>query len=364
MDSLTHRNELMPAKFEDMSAREIAAVLRSSGVKVPRLLSAAKLRQVYRMELRRPPTMKEEINPARTGETGVTGQSHGQDPVPARLSAWKMDACFKCPICGLCLTMAEQFHLLKKAGYSLKGMSPYEIHEILVSSLESESRLSRLVDVLLHRKYASRAKHLFAAGDREFPALWQAFYGEDDEGALWAAAVRPGLPDARKREIFGQVHMAMHGHTHQRHGLNLKLDRQEGELAGLREQYHEAARARRMMQKENQSLALMNDTLRNEVLSVQKEKSVLAHELDELGKARPGAGIEEENRNLRAERDALSERNSRTEQRLAALMGENSRLKADLERHREANRLLSHEAREIIGKMRAAGRCDESCPTL
>jgi len=48
---------------------------------------------------------------------------------------WEEDQSFKCPVVGMCLSSAEGKQLLKKAGYSFKGKSPFEIHEVLVAVL-------------------------------------------------------------------------------------------------------------------------------------------------------------------------------------------------------------------------------------
>jgi len=74
-----------------------------------------------------------------------------------RLKIWEIDNCFKCPIVGTCVTLAEQKHLLKKAGVCLKKKSPFDIHEILVASCEGENRLSRKFDAMLERKFGKKS---------------------------------------------------------------------------------------------------------------------------------------------------------------------------------------------------------------
>jgi hypothetical protein len=72
------------------------------------------------------------------------------------LRFWEIDHFFKCPVVGMCLTLSVQKQLLKKAGISVKNKSPFKIHETLVASAESESRLSRRVDNLLNRKLGKK----------------------------------------------------------------------------------------------------------------------------------------------------------------------------------------------------------------
>ena len=71
------------------------------------------------------------------------------------LKFWEIDPFFKCPVVGICLTLSEQKQVLKKAGVSSKGKSPFEIHEILVGCSEKENRVSKQVGRMANRKYGT-----------------------------------------------------------------------------------------------------------------------------------------------------------------------------------------------------------------
>ena len=86
----------------------------------------------------------------------------------ARLRFWEIDQFFKCPVVGICLTLTEQKQLLKKTGISIKKKSPFEIHETLVASAESENRLSKRVDNLLNHKFVHEADALRGLDPGEF----------------------------------------------------------------------------------------------------------------------------------------------------------------------------------------------------
>ena len=73
------------------------------------------------------------------------------NPGPRRL--WEIDDFFKCTVIGTCLDMTEQKRFLKKGGFSIKKMSSFEIHEIMVNSSEGENSLSRRIDSWLNRKF-------------------------------------------------------------------------------------------------------------------------------------------------------------------------------------------------------------------
>jgi hypothetical protein len=170
------------------------------------------------------------------------------------LRFWEIDHGFKCSVVGMCLTLCEQKQLLKKAGVSVKNKSPYEIHEVLVASAESENRLSRRVDNLLNRKFGEVAFLLELNHDEFRERFKSAFEVGDCIGVSWAAAVNPGLVPETKREIFGDIHMAMHWSGEQSSKLKQKVAGQRKEIDDLRESSKEAVQLRRTLQKENHHL--------------------------------------------------------------------------------------------------------------
>lgn len=134
-----------------------------------------------------------------------------------RLKIWEIDKFFKCPIVGACLTYTEQKHLLKKVGICIKNKSPYDIHEILVASCDTENRLSQKFENKLNQKFGKKSSILFEMDQKTFMEHWQnCFEAGDYHEVLWMAASRPDLTIENRREIFGMVHMGMHWNNEQR----------------------------------------------------------------------------------------------------------------------------------------------------
>jgi len=103
----------------------------------------------------------------------------------------------------MCLTLSEQRKLLRKTGFSIKKKSPFEIHEMLVASLESESQLSRRVDKLLNQKFGKKEVSLINFDHREFMVHCKAAFENGDlSSALWAAVINQKLPIKSKKELF------------------------------------------------------------------------------------------------------------------------------------------------------------------
>jgi hypothetical protein len=281
------------------------------------------------------------------------------------LKFWEIDHFFKCPVVGLCLTLSEQKQLLKKAGISIKNKRPFGIHQALVASSESENRLSRRVDYLLNRKFGEETASLLGLDNEAFKGHFKAaFEAGDCIGVIWAAAINPNLSVELKREIFGDIHMAMHRNGEQSIKLKQKVDRQQKEMDKLREAIKDAALLRRTLQKENKHLRQNKEKLRTTLAAVERQKARLKEELAAADSRYRYAEIEQENRILKEKLDAVRV-NAKDRQRLMASLEErNLRLSSEIERQQESNRRIKNEARKILGKVFAFNSCDATCPSF
>jgi hypothetical protein len=281
------------------------------------------------------------------------------------LRFWEIDHFFKCPVVSMCLTLSEQKQLLKKTGFSVKNKSPFELHEILVASSEKESRLSRKVDNLLNRKFGKEAASLLELDHEAFRGHFKAaFEAGDCIGVSWAAAINPSLAIELKREIFGDIHMAMHWSGDQSNKLKQRLARQQKETDGLRRSTKEVAQHRRSLQKENMRLKQSLSELRTILAAVEKEKAKLEEQLVASHSRGCYAEIEQENRTLKEKLDAIRVDANEKQRLMASLEEKNMCLLSEIERQQDSNRRFRKEAQKIIGEVFALNRCDKTCPSF
>jgi prefoldin subunit 5 len=300
-------------------------------------------------------------NDNKSSDTNLTTSQHRK----FSLRFWEIDHFFKCPVVGMCLTLSEQKQLLKKSGIPTKKKSPFEIHETLVASSESESRLSRRVDNLLNRKFGKETALLLGLENEAFKKHFKAaFEAGDCMGVTWAAAVNPDLYPELKREIFGDIHMTMHWSGEQRIELKQQLARQCKEIDDLRESFSIASQRRRALQKENEHLRQAQEKLRTTLAAVEREKARLEEALASADSRYRYAEIERENRMLKEKLDAGLVRD-RDQQRLVARLEEkNLHLSSEIERQQESNRQIKKETQEILGEVFTLNRCDATCPSF
>lgn len=278
---------------------------------------------------------------------------------------WEIQEFFKCPVVGMCLTMAEQKRLLKKTSVSVKNASAFEIHEALVASSETENRVSRRVDRQLHRKFGKEVQALLRLDHAAFMAHFKAAdVAGDHAAALWAAAIHPDLPYKMKREIFGEIHMSMHWSGEERMKMNRKLSCHHRQLEDSRKSGREVAQQKRALEKENARLRRILSGLQDELAAAREEIARMTA-VSEVNAAMPENDEPEQiHRHLENELEALYQRFNTQQRQVEALKEKNRKLSAQVKSQQALSHYFRHEAREIMAELASEAKCDESCPSF
>ncbi len=280
------------------------------------------------------------------------------------LKFWEIDPFFKCPVVGICLTLSEQKQILKKAAISSKRKNAFEIHEIMVGSSDAENRLSGQIDRLLNRKFKDEIASLRDLNEKVFMGHWAScFYAGNFAGAFWAAATRADLSDKSRKEIFGSVHMSMHENVKKNDHLKRQLTFHREETVKMIVKMREAARSRKVLQKENIKLRKNQENLRNRLAAGETEIVRMTQEFSSLKAARATGVLERENERLKEALAALIKTVKKKDMLLLDFEGKNRRLSKALEKRREAGASLGKEAAIFSNEAFQANRCDESCPS-
>ncbi len=295
----------------------------------------------------------------------ITSDLTGSIDKPLPLRFWEIDLIFKCPVVGTCLDMSEQKQILKKAGISLKKKNPYEIHETMVRSSESETPISRKIDCRLNRKFKKEITAFFDLEEDELMQIWKSRVENGEiKGLLWVAATRADLSIESKRSLFGDIHMEMHLNAVENRKVRQQLSYLQDKNQELARRLKEESGVRRILKKENEKLEGDQTELRrqyafleNENLSIEKELSILRRNTGMLD-------LETENQQLRDELGNLSGEIGDYQQRLEALRGQNNKLLSKLESQRGMNDHLKKEMEEIFTQFSSLTRCDETCPSF
>ncbi len=283
----------------------------------------------------------------------------------SRLKYWEVDHFFKCPVVGMCLTPAEQKQILKKVGPKIKKMSPFELHEVLVSSAESENKISRRIDTLLNRKLGKAAMKLLMLKPRLFVEhCLKSFKAGDYLPGLWATAISPDLPLEMKKEIFGEIHMTMHWSGEESIRFKRKLTLQAADLEKAHQGCQEALRIKREQLKALRVLKREVAGLQSALEATQNEKVNMQDAITELSSSPRVAELARENRYLQANLQSERELNARQQHQLTLLGEENGRLSRELDNQRASALHFKQEARSAMEDFFAVNRCDKNCPSF
>jgi predicted nuclease with TOPRIM domain len=294
---------------------------------------------------------------------------HPTCPTPivpcARLNLWEIDEIFKCPIVGACLTLSEQKHLMKKAGICTKALTDYEIHAILVSSCELETQLCGKIQNLLDRKYRKKTDALFEMQKREFMEYWsRCFKSGDYHAALWAGVSRPDMDIHCRREIFADIHMAMHSNAEQRAALTARLSRIEKSGVDMRQRLKEVTDEKRRLEKVNGQLQKENKLLKTKLKAAVNESQALAGRLAAAESERQVQELEQAAVNLQTERTELSESLAERNLKIRELNAANKRLIQECSQLTAVNQQMRESMYHSLNEMRRMSSCDETCPSF
>ena len=289
---------------------------------------------------------------------GLDFERTGEHTNAGPLRFWEIDHFFKCPVVGICLDIAEQKQILKKAGISPKRKNPFQIHEILVSSSENENEISRKVDLKLGRKFRSEIEKFFDLREDEFMDIWKAhFEGGQFKGILWVAAIRPDLSHKTRRTIFGDIHMAMHFGATGQNQARQALANEQQKNQQLSRRLKEVDGTARILRKENKRL-------KDSLAELQERNASLEKELEGSQNHSLLAQLRAQNQDLHLQLSSLFKEIEGYQYRLNGLQRRNEELQSELDRQRQINRHLAEEIERIITQFSNMNRCDQTCLSL
>ncbi len=238
---------------------------------------------------------------ARTDGAGLRALKVDTSGQKARLRFWEFDHFLICPVVGTCLTAAEQKQLTKKAGLLKKKTSPFEIHETLVASSKDENPLSVKIDNLLKRKFKRQAQLFAGMGPDELMEQWRDFFDAGDHRAiLWEIASRPEVLPENRREVFGAIHMAMHGNLEVQARHKQQLLSRGKMIEELQQKLRRARQERRTAKKENTWLNKESTRQETRIACLDQKKRDMEKGLADFSNQNRTVELQAENERLNA----------------------------------------------------------------
>ena len=253
-----------------------------------------------------------------------------------RLRFWEIETFFKCPVAGWCIDLGEQREIIRKYGYSTKGASDLEVHEILVESLEKENPLSRRIDLWLNRKYQKEINELSSLETEAFIKHWEASVDKEGfDGIVWVAVTRADLSAEVRRSMFGDVHMQTHVRARQLDKERQKFHQEQRKRERLEKNAKEISRKNKILRRENKGLKDQLAAASRLSDDLMKNNRKLEEEISKVNEDSLIVSLREESARLKVEKDEALKQVSTYQRELRRLENQNSKLLSRLKKQEQ-----------------------------
>lgn len=252
------------------------------------------------------------------------------------MDIWEIEHHFKCPVVGAMLTVEKHRSILKKCGYNVRTMKPYQYHRVIMEKLNSQNNVSQKVNNYIRSKAGKYMKQIETMPETAVRALWKTHLENGNVGPMMYAIVShvdTGIE--LLTDVSGEVHMQSHANMTEVFTIRKQLGKLKDQL-----------------NLERRKLLRKNDTVK-ELVGIRKADmqkiSVLEAENRTLKQqARP---VPAGNESVSRERDRIRELEAALEgekQTRRALERKHKALQIDLFSARSENEVLQKELAAIF----------------
>lgn len=151
------------------------------------------------------------------------------DEMNCFLNIWEIERNFKCPVIGAMLSVDKHRDILKKCGWDVNGLKPYEYHSYIMGCMGDENAVSiKTNNFIRHqsRKYMKRIAALYNKKDaKEVRALWNDYSARGVIGpVMYAIVAHKDTQVDLLQDIHGEVHMLSHANMTEVFSIRRKLE--------------------------------------------------------------------------------------------------------------------------------------------
>lgn len=145
------------------------------------------------------------------------------------LNIWEIERHFKCPVIGAMLSVDKHKDILKKCGWDVSALKPYEYHSYLMGCMGDENAVSiKANNYIRHQsgKYMKQIASLYKKKDsKRVRALWNDCSARGIIGPVMYAIVSHKDTDVQLlQDIHGEVHMLSHANMTEVFNIRRKLE--------------------------------------------------------------------------------------------------------------------------------------------
>ncbi|WP_320040410.1 DUF2325 domain-containing protein [uncultured Desulfobacter sp.] len=157
------------------------------------------------------------------------------DAIKCFLNIWEIERNFKCPVIGAMLSVDKHKDILKKCGWDVSGLKPYEYHSYLMGCMGDENAVSiKTNNYIRHqsRKYMKQIAALYKKKNaKEVRALWNDYSARGVIGpVMYAIVSHKDTQIDLLQDIHGEVHMMSHANMTEIFSIRRKLEASDQNL--------------------------------------------------------------------------------------------------------------------------------------
>lgn len=127
------------------------------------------------------------------------------------MNIWEIESHFKCPLVGAVLTVEKHKAILKKCGYKVAELKPYEYHQTIMSKLHEKNEVSVKVNNFIRSRARKWMDMVDGMSDGQMRSLWKKNLESGQVGPLMYAIVsHEDTCIGLLHDVYGEVHMKAH----------------------------------------------------------------------------------------------------------------------------------------------------------
>ncbi len=279
------------------------------------------------------------------------------------MNIWEIEGSFKCPVVGAMLSVDKHKSILKKCGWDVSSLKPYEYHTAIMGCLADENTVSVKVNNFIRHQ----ARHIMAdvievyanesgdAAKKKVRNLWESWAVQGDIGpAMYALVSHEDADIELLRDIHGEVHMLSHANMTEVFHIRKKINAANDSLAREKKRVAEKNHRIRELVSDAKTSSRTLSCLEQENAKLKKQVSLM--DAGPVPKSVPGADLKDRVAALEA---ALEQEKKRT----AAAEDMEKKVCADLFRTQNENQLLKEELETMVASFPIA-REPAFCPAM
>jgi hypothetical protein len=127
------------------------------------------------------------------------------------MNIWEIETHFRCPVVGVMMSIDKHRNILKKCGYDVKRMKPYEYHQKIMAKLYNENNVSVKVNNFIRHRARKLMIRIAGLPDQDIRSLWKEHLETGNVGPMMYAIIsykNTGIE--LLQDVFGEVHMQAH----------------------------------------------------------------------------------------------------------------------------------------------------------